>query len=700
MADTDSKDNVQAAAAAAAAVPQPELDFSELEQRMMDELDIQDRRYRLSKYKQCFIGSEAVVWMLSNDIAKDEEDAVRLGNMLLNSGMFHHVTRDHEFKNENLFYRFRQHENTGSAAKNADGTTVSWSDFLQRRFAQRESRYNLQPDLRAAADCKSDDTENETENINVPETAADAKAIAHDELQVAPMDEHNVKLLDAVHPVQWVDPEPKDTYNMVVIGAGAGGLVTAAGCAGVGARVAIIERHLMGGDCLNTGCVPSKALLSAAKIAHTVRNTDKYGVYVKGDIEIDFPRIMERMRKFRADISRWDSAERFAGLGVDVFIGSGKFIDKHRIEVNGKILKFGKATIATGGSAYIPPIRGLPTVPYYTNATIFNLTKLPKRLAVIGPGPIGCELAQAFARFGSKVHVFMRGPNILGKEDVDAAQIVRESMQEDGVTFCPSTVYTNVKLTGNAGESLTADSKDDTTSFQETELSVTVDGKEQTIIVDAILIAAGRRPNVQNMGLEAAGVEYHGRRGVIISETAQTSQSHIYAVGDCASQYQFTHVADFMARLVVRNALFFGRNKVSDLLIPWCTYTDPEVAHVGLYPHDLDDRGIDYDTFTRGFEHVDRAILESSTKGFVKIHTVRGTDEIVGATIVGQHAGSLISEVTLAMQMKTGLGAIASVIHPYPTRADAIRGCGDAYNKTRLTPTIKSIFRNLMSWQR
>jgi pyruvate/2-oxoglutarate dehydrogenase complex dihydrolipoamide dehydrogenase (E3) component len=395
---------------------------------------------------------------------------------------------------------------------------------------------------------------------------------------------------------------------------------------------------------------------------------------------------MERLRRLRASIAPVDAAQRYAEeLGVDVFIGKGKFTGKHTIDVNGKTLNFAKAVVATGGTAAIPPIPGLKQASYLTNASIFNLTELPARMGVIGSGPIGLELAQAFQRLGSQVTVFSRSDKILPKDDPDAAKIVEHALRRDGVTFAYHVSYKGVESRGG---------KPPVT------LLVEDHNGERSLEFDALLIAAGRKPTVNGLGLEDAGIEYDERMGVTISDRMQTTNPNVYAVGDVASKYQFTHMSDFGARLVIRNALFFGRERFSDLLIPWATYTDPEVAHVGLYENDLTERGIEFSTISRAFDEVDRAIVDGETDGFVKIHVKKGSDQILGATIVGSHAGDMISEITVAMQAGMGLGKLASVIHPYPTAAEAIRQCGDAYNRSRLTPTVKVLFNRLMALKR
>lgn len=498
-----------------------------------------------------------------------------------------------------------------------------------------------------------------------------------------PHDEHNKRLEQNVHPPDWTNPKPSGRYNLVVIGAGTAGLVTAAGAAGLGAKVALVERDLMGGDCLNVGCVPSKALIASARAARSVRKAGAWGVSA-GSPTVDFSAVMQRMRRLRASISHVDSAARFRDLGVDVFLGEAKFTSKSAIEVAGQRLQFKKAVICTGARASAPPINGLKDVEYLTNETLFSLTELPKRLAVIGAGPIGCEMAQAFANFGSEVLLVEASHEILPRENPDAAEIVKRAMLDDGVQLLCCGKELQLSSADGGGVRLQVDSH----------------GEHYDKTVDKLLVAAGRKPNVEGLGLEEAGIKYDVKKGVIVDDRLRTTNANVFAAGDVCSQYQFTHAADFMARLVIRNALFLGRAKASALTIPWCTYTSPEVAHVGLYPREAKQQGIEIDTYEQSFEDLDRAILDGHPEGFVRVHTERGKGKILGATIVASHAGDLISEVTLAMENGVGLGSLANVIHPYPTQADAIRKLGDQYNKTRLTPLVKNIMGWWLRWSR
>ncbi|MEG4504521.1 mercuric reductase [Microcoleus sp. F6_B4] len=505
-----------------------------------------------------------------------------------------------------------------------------------------------------------------------------------DRVTVPPMDEHNQKLVSYLHPPDWVNPQPASSYNLVVIGAGPAGLIVAAGAAGLGAKVALIEKHLMGGDCLNVGCVPSKALIRSSRTVGDIWNARKFGVHVSDSVEVDFAAVMERMRRIRAGISDVDSVQRYQHkLGVDVFLGSGRFTSNNTVEVAGKTLRFKKAVIATGARALQPQIPGLQEAGYLTNETVFNLTEKPQRLAVIGAGPIGCELAQAFRRLGSEVVLLHKNAQILDKEDADAAKIVQQAFVREGIQLILESTIERVEKT-NAGKVIYY-------KYQ---------GKEASVTVDEIIVSAGRSPNVEGLNLEAVGVEYDTQTGVFVNDNLQTTNPRIYAAGDICMKHKFTHAADFAARMVIQNTLFFGRKKLSALTIPWCTYTDPEIARVGIGEHEAKEKGIDIDTFLIPFDKVDRAIIDGEEAGFVKIHVKKGSDKILGATIVARHAGDTISEITLAMVNNIGLGKIASTIHPYPTQAEAIRKAGDAYNRTRLTPFVKNLFSRWLAWTR
>lgn len=489
-------------------------------------------------------------------------------------------------------------------------------------------------------------------------------------VEIHPMDEHNQTLVGHVHPGDWVNPTPPDGgYDMVVVGAGTAGLITAIASAGFGKKVALIERHLMGGDCLNVGCVPSKALIRAAHAAAEVKRASEFGVNASGP-EVDFAKVMERLRKLRAGISHHDSAKRYTEQGVDVYIGGGVFTGRDTVEVDGQTLRFKKACIATGARAAAPPIPGLDTVDYLTNETVFELTELPKRLGIIGAGAIGCEMAQTFARLGSEVYLIEATHGILPPEDSDCSEIVRKSMARDGVNLMCCGKELKLAKADSGAIRLTVESHD----------------KGYDIEVEHLLIAAGRKPNTDGLGLEAAGVDYD-KRGVTVNDYLQTTNPNIYAAGDICYKFKFTHAADANARIVVRNALLGFipfKPKASKLIVPWCTYTDPEIAHVGQYPRELDEAGVKYNTVEIDMGAIDRAILESETEGKLKVH-VKPNGTILGATMVSRHAGESISEITTAMVHGIKLQKMSSVIHPYPTQAEAIKRAGDQYFRTWAT---------------
>nr|WP_321466109.1 mercuric reductase [uncultured Desulfobulbus sp.] len=501
---------------------------------------------------------------------------------------------------------------------------------------------------------------------------------------LSPQDIYNAELLAQVHPPDWVNPKPEGRYNLVVIGGGTAGLVTAAGAAGLGARVALIERHLMGGDCLNTGCVPSKALLRAARAAFDARQSERFGVAGPDGPRVDFARVMERMRRLRAGISRHDSAHRFRDqLGVDVYLGQAHFLDGESIEVGGTRLVFDRAAICTGARAAVPPIVGLAEAGFLTNETLFNLTQLPPRLAVIGAGPIGCELAQAFARFGSRVTLLQRGPQLLPREDRDAAIVLERFFRRETITLLKETRVERIEVVSGGGRKLHLRQKETTTVLE----------------VDALLVGVGRAPNIDGLALEKAGVAFT-EQGVHVDDQLRTTNPHIYAAGDVCSARKFTHLADAQARILIANALFPARQKVSQLVVPHCTYTDPEIAQVGLTLAEADEANIAVDSFSVPLEAVDRAVLDGESEGFARVVLKKGTDRILGATLVGRHAGEMISELTLAMTSNQGLAAIGRTIHPYPTQAEAIRKLADAYNRTRLTEPVKRLMGAWLRWRR
>jgi pyruvate/2-oxoglutarate dehydrogenase complex dihydrolipoamide dehydrogenase (E3) component len=513
----------------------------------------------------------------------------------------------------------------------------------------------------------------------------------HKESFVLPDDEHNRMLIGNVHPSNWVNPEPAGRYNIVVIGAGTAGLITAVIAASLGAKVALIEKHLMGGDCLNVGCVPSKGIIRAARAWADLRKAAEFGLHIPPGVKYDFGAAMARMRKLRAQISRNDSVDRYTKLGVDVYIGSGRFIGADSIQVEGqagnRTLTFAKAAVCTGARAATPPTPGFKEVGYLTNETVFSLTELPPRIGVIGAGPIGCELAQSFARFGSQVYLIETTHGIMPKEDRDAAEIVEQQMLRDGVKLLCCGKDLKVQKT-EAGKRLTVDSHD----------------QQYDVTVDEILVGVGRTPNVEGIGLEAVGVE-HDKNGVKVNERLQTTNPRIFAAGDICSPFKFTHAADAMAQILIQNALFphpfgLGYASVESLIMPWCTFTEPEVAHIGMYEKDAKEKGIEVETYTYKLDEVDRAILDGEDEGFARIHIQKGTDKIVGATIVATHAGDMISEFSVAMKAGAGAKTIAGTIHPYPTQAEVNKKVVNLWRKAHFTQRTKNLLMKLFVWMR
>jgi len=501
---------------------------------------------------------------------------------------------------------------------------------------------------------------------------------------VLPDTEENRALAENVHPAGWRNPDPADRYNLVVIGAGTAGLVAAAGAAGLGAKVALIEREFLGGDCLNVGCVPSKGVIRPARAIRAARTAGEFGVAGTEHLSIDFGRAMERMRRVRTKISAHDSVRRFSEeLGIDVFLGEGRFVSPDTVEVEGAKLRFAKAAICTGARAAAPPIPGIEEAGYLTNETVFSLTELPERLAVIGAGPIGSELSQSFARMGSRVTLVEMGPRILGREDPEAAAVVQESLLSDGVDL----------LLNAKGVQVGTEGSDKIVHLEQ-------EGNLRQVRVDAILVGIGRAPNVEGLNLEAAGVDYDPRIGVAVDDRLRTSNPRIFAAGDICFPHKFTHAADALARILIANALFPGRQKASALVVPWCTYTDPEIAHVGMYERDAAAKGIPVTTLTVPLSAVDRALLDGEAEGFARVHLRTGSDTILGATIVASHAGDLIHELTLAMTAGVGLSAVGKTIHPYPTQGEVIKKLADAWSRTRLTPAVKRILSTWLRWQR
>ncbi len=488
------------------------------------------------------------------------------------------------------------------------------------------------------------------------------------------------RFIENVRPKNWVNPTPAGRYNLVVIGAGSAGLVSSIGAGLLGARVALVERERLGGDCLNTGCVPSKALLASARAATACKTAKELGVRLAGPVSVDFPAVMQRLRGLQAAISAHDSASGLRARGVDVFFGEARFVSRDTLQVAGASLPFGRAIIAAGARPVIPDIPGLQDSGFLTTETLFGLEELPPRLLIVGGGPVGCEMAQAFARFGSQVTLAQWHKRLLPRDDPDAAVVLHRALERDGVRLLLDTRITRIERHG-LGPLVAAVEKA---------------GASERVTADALLVATGRRPELAALDLGAAGVEADND-GVRVDERLRTTNPRIYAAGDVCQAVKLSHGADATARLALRNALFFGRAKARDLVIPWCTYTEPQVAGVGLGGRAAAANGAR--TVTVPWQDMDRAVLDGQAEGFVRIHHDR-RGRILGAAVVGAHAGEIIGEVALAITGGLRLHDVAATVHPYPTHGEALKRAADLYLLSRLTPPLRRWLGRYFSWRR
>jgi pyruvate/2-oxoglutarate dehydrogenase complex dihydrolipoamide dehydrogenase (E3) component len=476
-----------------------------------------------------------------------------------------------------------------------------------------------------------------------------------------------------VRPQGWQNPQPKGLYDLVVVGGGTAGLVSAVGAAGLGARVALLERDRLGGDCLHTGCVPSKAILRTARDVGEIRRAADHGVLL-GRVDVDFGAVMYRMRQRRLELAPNDSVERMTRLGIDVFFGVGSFTGPRELALGSARLRFRRAIIATGSRPAAPPIEGLADTPYLTNETVFGVTERPHRLLVIGAGPVGCELSQAFARLGVHVVLFDQSPRVLPRDDADGSLVLQRALIDDAVQL---ELGREIRRVWRRGDALVV-------CFRRSP-----NHADEEIEGDRLLVATGRTPNVSELNMERAGIRT-GPSGIIVDDRLRTSNRRVYAAGDVCSPFRFTHAADATARIAIQNALLFGRRKASALTIPWCTYTDPQVAHVGLSPDCDGARHRGVQTITVPLSEVDRAVLDDETDGFIRVHHRRG--RLVGCTIVSSQAGELIGLAGNLIARRARLTELSSTIFPYPTQAEAYRKAGDAYRRTRLTPRVRRAF--------
>jgi len=479
-------------------------------------------------------------------------------------------------------------------------------------------------------------------------------------------------------------PSSFDT-NMVVIGAGSGGLVTALIAAATKAKVSLIEKHKMGGDCLNTGCVPSKALIRSAKMANYYRRADEYGLSTE-NINVNFRAVMERIQEVIKTIEPHDSIERFTDLGVDCITGEAQIVDPYRVKVNGKIITTRNIVISTGARPFVPPIKGIEETGYLTSDTIWELREAPKKMLIIGGGPIGCELTQSFQRLGIQVTQLDMAPRILPREDEDVALEVQERFIKEGV---------DLRVGYKAIEFVTSNDK-------KVLLCENARGEKQEVEFETLLLAVGRKPNTENFGLENLDIALNRNGTIEVNDFLQTRFPNIYACGDVAGPYQFTHTASHQAWYTAVNGLFgtFKKFKVDYSVIPWATFTDPEVARVGLNEQDALAQGIDYEVSHYGIDDLDRAIADGEAHGFIKVLTVPGKDKILGATIVGHHAGEIIVEYVTAMKHGLGLNKILGTIHIYPTLTETNKFVAGNWKRAHVPEKVMALLPKFHQWRR
>ena len=476
-------------------------------------------------------------------------------------------------------------------------------------------------------------------------------------------------------------------YDVLVIGGGAGGLSAAGIATNLGGKTTMIEREVLGGDCTWTGCIPSKTLLKAAKVVHQARNASQFGL-TDQPFEVDFKGVLDHVRHVRQEVYEdADRPEIFEDMGIDVRTGTARFIDNHTVAVTGKEngareqVTARYIIVASGARAFVPPIEGLDEVEVLTNDSLFELEEQPERLAVIGAGPIGTEMAQAFSRLGTEVTVLDMSNRILQNDDAQLANELREVLENEGVRYV---LNAGVERVSQSGDLIT--------------VHVERSGDDVTVEADALLLATGRTANVEQLNLDAAGVSYTNR-GITVDDRCRTDQHHIFAVGDVTGRYQFTHMSGHMAKVAVTNALLKLPSTIDAEHVPWVTYTDPELAHVGAFADDLTEQGVDFETYRFPFSKLDRAITEGETTGWIKVYAKSLTGKILGVNILGAHAGEMISTFTLAMRNGVTLRNIGDTIHPYPAWGEGVRRVADQWYVQKQSPALTRALQTVFGYR-
>jgi pyruvate/2-oxoglutarate dehydrogenase complex dihydrolipoamide dehydrogenase (E3) component len=470
------------------------------------------------------------------------------------------------------------------------------------------------------------------------------------------------RFLDRVHPPGWRNREPKPLYDLVILGAGPAGLAAARAARAAGLTVALAERHWLGGNSLNLGSIPSKAIIRSGRAFEALINSEELGAPLMPEPVADLTAVMSRMRRIRTRIAEYCSLDRLSTEGIEVFFGEASFTGKNSLSVDSVPLRFKKALIATGARPSACDIPGLEESGYLTSASIFDIKTLPRRLAIIGGGPLGCEMAQAFAHMGSHVTILQNEPKFLPQEERDAAELLSLSLSRSGVDTRLNTQVLNAR--SDNGEKW---------------IDARLNGVTYSLAVDEILLSVGRTANTEQLKLEVAGVERAPGGRVQVDDCLRTSNADVYAAGDVCMAHQFTNIAEASGRMAILNAFERGEHRCSQMIVPWCTYCDPEIAHIGMHIGDARRQSIPVKSFTVMMQDVDRAIADGRDDGFVKIHIREGTDEIIGATIVASRASEMINEIAVIMNAKVGMRQLAGILHTYPSQSDAIRLAAVAY---------------------
>lgn len=634
--------------------------FAEILRRFQASVDVRDRKYRLQTYPRCFVGSHAVSALTAGGVAVSRQDALRIGALLLDAGQIEHCLREHNFKDEFLFYRFIDDPERG--LDYSRDKSLTWASYLKFEYL------------------------NQHEVAQVIDVHRLPSSVLHIGLSYWPMDTHNVRLLDNVHPPRWVDPRNDRPYHLVIVGAGPAGLEAAISGASCGARVALIESNILGGNNV-TGCIPTKTFLRKSNLVYELRNRgrfDIFGVKYGNDVNLDFPKLMEKVRESRSIVaSRKSSVWSLRKMGVDMFFGHAKFLSEQNIIVGGHSLEFKRALITTGSYCSLPPIPGLrelfgkqdpirnlqefgmnaPSM-VVTSDNLFNMTSLPRRICVLGVGVIAMEIAQAFVRLGSTVIMFGRADSLIPNGERDLVSKIVRQCEHDGIQFRFNVSnYQGVKLTG----------KVDLSGHREMIMQTFEPQGRISYKFDCIIVASRRKANVSGLNLDAAAVDYDTHAGIRVNDYLQTSNSRIFSAGDCCTLYRMVHAATAMGRLAVRNSLLLRRERLSDLILPLVCYTYPELARVGLTTWSLQEEGRPFEIVEYSFDNSPWAISEGLTYGVLRLFVQPSSGVLLGGVVLGKGAATIASLLAMALHSKLRLEGLTKILFPYSTVSESLR---------------------------